>query len=330
MPFMKWPSIEGTHNIIKSLRLANSRAGIPLPTVTYRGKIKLHGTNAGVRHEGGRIQAQSRKQDITPSRDNAGFAAWVAQESGWFAAAFDILKAATGSDDICIFGEWCGRSIMKGASITQIDRRVFAIFGIQCGDTLYYHPDIIGEWLTAMPDDIYILPWATEPITLDYSDRADLKEKVDQINAKVEEVEACDPWVKATFGVEGTGEGLVYYPLGYGKRDEVSDLMFKAKGVKHRVKASKKAATVDPEVLGNIRQFVDYFLPEPRLEQGVAEACGGTIDPKQTGNFLRWIQGDVKKESVVELDESGLTWKQVSKPLMTRAREWYMGKCKEI
>jgi hypothetical protein len=47
---------------------------------------------------------------------------------------------------------------------------------------------------------------------------------------------------------------------------------------------------------------------------------------RNIGNFLRWVAEDTKKESVAELEASGLTWDQVQKPVQDRARDWYRAK----
>ncbi|MFW5739303.1 MAG: hypothetical protein ACOC1F_02935 [Myxococcota bacterium] len=65
-------------------------------------------------------------------------------------------------------------------------------------------------------------------------------------------------------------------------------------------------------------------MTEPRLEQALAEACAGSRHPRHTGAFLSWICRDIQKESAVELTASGLTWKQVSKAVNTRARAWFL------
>ena len=46
------------------------------PVIEYRGKIKLHGTNAAVQINKDGVFAQSRNNIITPESDNAGFARW--------------------------------------------------------------------------------------------------------------------------------------------------------------------------------------------------------------------------------------------------------------
>jgi hypothetical protein len=332
MPFIKWTDIEGLHNIVKSVKYRQDRLSIAPPVVRYRGKIKLHGTNAGIRIEAGEVKAQSRGRDITPEDDNMGFAAWVDERKGMF-------EALACDETVVIFGEFCGRGIMKGVSIAQIDRKVFCIFAVQVGDDLITDPEAIYGYLAGATDedvdwidgsnDIYILPWAGDEIVADYGDRTKLVAFQDAVNEIVLQVEACDPWVKAVFGIEGTGEGLVYYPVvddASPPREDITNLMFKAKGKKHRVKASKKAVQIDPDVLASITEFVDAFVTEARCEQALTEACGGEFDVRKTGLFIKWMGQDVKKESKAELIASGLNWKQVSKAVGTRAREWYVAK----
>ena len=90
--------------------------------------------------------------------------------------------------------------------------------------------------------DIFVLPYYGEPVTLNFGDKAQLKTASETINNIVKEVEAIDPWVKETFGIEGVGEGLVMYPETNGIviREGYTELMFKAKGEKHRVVKSKQ------------------------------------------------------------------------------------------
>ena len=89
MKMIKYPSIEQFRNIIHHINHAARFAGLdengeviynndPLPILTFQGTIKLHGTNAGVcfnLKDG--LYAQSRKNVITPEKDNAGFATFV-------------------------------------------------------------------------------------------------------------------------------------------------------------------------------------------------------------------------------------------------------------
>ena len=78
--FVKWTSIELLHNVRNNLAAVNQT-----PVITYRAKVKLHGTNAGVQiTSDGQVGAQKRSQVITPQHDNAGFADWVSHNVDYF------------------------------------------------------------------------------------------------------------------------------------------------------------------------------------------------------------------------------------------------------
>jgi hypothetical protein len=331
MDFKHFPDIEGFHVAVKSGEYFG------FPTVYYRGKIKLHGTNAGVRIKNGEVAAQSRTQVITPTSDNAGFAKWVESRKDWF------LSLPFASKNVSIFGEWCGPGIMKGTAINQIPHKAFAAFAVieyLEGDVpsddnamAITEPAFIEKLFANKPEDVYVLPWCCEPLRVEFGNREQLQGVAEHLNKYVEEIEPCDPWVKATFGVEGTAEGAVYYPMndtgmGLTKRKWFSDFIFKAKGEKHKVVKTKQAVQVDPEVAASIGEFVTMFVTEPRLEQGLTNT--GPADMKNTGAFLKWFCSDVLKESTTELEASNLTWDQVSKAVQIAAREWYKSRAMAI
>lgn len=326
MDFKHFPDIEGFHVAVKNGEYFG------FPKVQYRGKIKLHGTNAGVRIKDGEVVAQSRTQLITPTSDNAGFAKWVESRKDWF------LSLPLGTN-VTIFGEWCGPGIMKGTAINQIPHKAFCVFAViryVDGDVpsddnaeALVEPTEIEKLFVNKPEDVYVLPWCCEPLMVEFGNREQLQGVADHLNRYVEEIEPCDPWVKATFGVEGTAEGAVYYPVGgSNKRKWFSDFLFKAKGEKHKVVKTKQAVQVDPEVAKSIDEFVTLFVTEPRLEQGLTNT--GPADMKNTGAFLKWFCSDVLKESTTELAASNLTWEQVSKAVQIAAREWYKSRAMAI
>jgi len=317
MSHVKWTKIVSFHNIVKSIRTTFQDTEIPYPIVTYRAKIKLHGTNAGVRIDSDGVIAQSRTQDISQQNDNVGFAKWVANNENYF-AQFDR--------GIVIFGEWVGPGIQKGTAINQISNKSFCVFAIQIENNMIVDPSHITQLCEKQhkPDNMCILPWATKSQTIDFSNHDALVKFIDCVNNKVHTVEECDPWVKEEFNIEGIGEGLVYYP-----QDSTTQYIFKAKGEKHQVKKAKKPAQIDPDVLANIDEFVLSFVTLPRLQQGASEACGGKYDVKLMGSFLKWFGNDVKKEGVDELEASGLEWKQVARAVSFKARGWYLLRAKE-
>ena len=67
-----------------------------------------------------------------------------------------------------------------------------------------------------------------------------------------------------------------------------------------------------------------------RLDQAVTAACDGKYDMKLSGSFLKWINTDIKKESVAELEASKMDWKQVAKAVSSAAITWYKGKVEEL
>lgn len=342
MNFLPFPSIESFHNVVKAV---STYPHLASGVITYRGKIKLHGTNAAIRIVNGEVAAQSRSQIITLENDNAGFARWAESKTEYF------KSLELGTEQITIFGEWCGPGIMKGTAISNIPKKVFAIFAIMVGSApedaiMITDPLNIDMLLTdEKPDDIHILPWEGDEFTVDFSDREKLQQIADILNKSVEKVEPCDPWVKATFGVEGICEGIVYVPVdAYSTLDvpliknfdgcsttrkRYSDLSFKAKGEKHKVVKTKESVQIDPEVATSIKEFVTMFATEARFEQGMS-TLGQTFDLKQIGPFLKWVGQDVFKESADELEASGLEWSDVEKSVIGEARKWYLAKNKAI
>lgn len=330
MTHVKWTEIESLHAVRRHVASYHELLrGIPI--VTYRGKVKLHGTNAGVQIKcGGRVNAQSRTMMLSEGNDNAGFAAWLATD-----AVTQAFRAANRwiTKDVVIFGEWCGPGVQKGVAVSQIPKKCFAIFAAvildsagEPTDDLITDPDSLSEFVDGVPD-AYVLPWFGDDITVDLLAPADeLTPIVERINAIVEGVEAEDPWVSRTFGVKGTGEGVVYYPISHSGRKSFSELAFKAKGEKHQVIAHAKPAQLDPQVAESIDKFAELVLPTPRLEQGARAVARGelTFDAKLIGPFLKWIGDDVQKETAAELQASDLTWKQVQKSVSDRARKWYI------
>lgn len=331
---------------VKKYTSQDTKWDIETETKNYFAKgVLVHNSNAAVQiTSDGQVVAQSRSNIITPQSDNMGFARWVHDNMAYFEAIRDARDAIDSKDNIVIFGEWAGSGIQKRTSISQIDRKVFAVFAIQVSSAsksdMVVDPKEINNILYAKHDDIFILPWVEDSLTvINFADHEGFQSKVDKINQLVADVEACDPWVKATFGIEGIGEGVVMYPTHQEikegpklirDRTSYSLFVFKAKGEKHQVVKTKKAVQIDPEVAKSIDEFVNLFMTEARLDQGVTVACDGEFDMKKMGNFLKWFVADVQKESEAELEAAGLKWKQVNKGIMTAARKWYQEKVNSV
>lgn len=325
--FASWPSIGSLHNVVRTYEVYPHVAPEP---VRYRAKIKLHGVNAGVFVGRERILAQGRNTLLSVGNDPEGFARWV--ESPEVQEYFRAISVA--DQPFTIFGEWAGPGVQRGVALSSLPEKIFAVFAIMLHDKnvpdleqrLIVEPATIHTYLPYLHPGIYVLPWETEESTLDFSDRPGLDSFAQEASEVVHHVENVDPWVKREFGVEGTGEGLVYFPDHH--RDTVtvkrfSDLAFKAKGEKHKVVKMRTNVAVDPEVAQSIEEFTEMFVTPARLQQGVREGAKGQLDMRQIGPFLAWFCEDVRKESKDELDDSGLEWKHVVKSVQTAARVWY-------
>jgi hypothetical protein len=318
MPVISWSSIELLHNVVRTLSHLQQVTGEPLPRVQYQAKVKLHGTNCAVQCHGQSITCQGRTTILTPEADNRGFAAWAHSHVDYFRR----LPAGT-----VVFGEWCGPGIERGMAVSRLPRKVFAVFAVQRDGELHVEPEGLLP-VEGRPEGLYVLPWEGDRVELDYSLPASLEAAASSLNDRVAQVEAEDPWVMRTFGISGLGEGLVLYPVGEVPRDpeRYARWMFKAKGEKHWTVATQKAVAVRPEAQASVDAFAQHVLTEARLQQGLAEACEGARDPRGTGTFLTWIVADVKKETVAELEASGLTWASVEKAVQARARAWFLQK----
>lgn len=330
--FIHWTDIELFHNVRRTFKETNPPGD---HKVTYKAKVKLHGTNAAVqRLADGTLECQSRERIITPEDDNAGFARWVmSQKEAWE----KVLTPGT-----VVFGEWAGPGINKGMALNQIPNRIFAVFAVLYptseGQKLITEPWQIEGLIIDTPQlgggvPAHVLPWygLGFEVTVDWDQTPEeLAPVLEKINDHVHAVEACDPWVKATFGIEGLGEGLVFYPQGQPTRDDITLRMFKAKGEKHQTVATKAPAQADPEVAKNLADFAVLVLAEGRLEQGAQaikpEGAPHTYDMKLMGEFLKWTAKDVLKECQTELAASGLNEKAAMKAVSERARKWYMAK----
>lgn len=321
MGFLRWPSINHLANVRKSLmKLAELHPDRAYRhPVTYRAKIKLHGTNAAVRHEpDGRIVAQSRSKDLAVGDDNMGFAAWVAANEG---AWREALKPGH-----CAFGEWFGKGVNKGAAACQVEGKHFAVFALATDvDTLVVDPWDIAVLSGKFPPGTRVLPWHVDdldPWTVQI-DWADPAQGARAIATLVERVERKDPWVWRNFGVAGTGEGVVLYPVDTTAVEALSLLMIKAKGDDHKVKATKEKVAVDPEVAASYEAFAAMFATPARLAQCESEL--GIAEPMliHTKNVMTWMMSDIKKESQDEQDVAGFKWADVQRTVADHVRrQW--------
>jgi len=192
--FVRWLEIPS----FSSLKTILSKSADLPKALAYRGKIKLHGTNAAVVvTKDGKVYAQRRNGVIDSSglagdgESNFAFGEFVYENPDYWKALGQHYKFAS----VAVFGEWCGRGIMAGAAICTISTRHFAVFCIIInGAYTMYDPDQIRAFLNmsassdsvsashssvpssstppsipSPPAELLILPWMTDTFFFDYT-----------------------------------------------------------------------------------------------------------------------------------------------------------------
>src|ERR1041384_4103841 len=275
---VSWPSIELFHNVVRTVEHLHE-LGSSLPVVEYRAKVKLHGSNCAVQITDAGVVAQSRTSLLTPDSDYKGFAAWVHRHEAYF---------GTLAGGIVVCGEWCGPGVEKGMAISAAKSKLFVVFAVQVGDRVAYDPDEIRALVpeAGAPAELHVLPWEGEAIRVDYGSRPALDAVAAALNDRVADVEREDPWVKRALAISGFGEGLGLYLVSVDGAAPATDpvafaqLMFKAKGEKHRTAGTRTAVAVDASVVASVDELVALMVTEARLAQGLpAHGPGGSARP---------------------------------------------------
>lgn len=328
MEFYKWKSI----NKFSDAYAMGNR--FQVGEMIFRGKIKLHGTNAAICFDDENIYAQSRSKVLSVYDDNAGFANFVAK-----------LDAVFPDDPIVIYGEWAGPGVQKNDAVTNIDKKTFFAFSLYYPneDRRVIEPKEIEDVISTVFGDDYtsksikVLPWYTEEELVDFSRQNVCQKFVDKSVKEVDEVIAIeDPYIKSEFDVSGPGEGLVYYAIrgnlldGKAIEDEfLIDYIFKIKSEAHGVQKSKNRNHVAPERPDGIDEFIEMFFTENRMEQMLRQ-IGNEATRENTGKFIKAVMTDVYKESTQEVLISDFEWKDVPKYAAPHAKKWWFNKCDEL
>lgn len=338
---IKFPSIEQFRTIVSTVLRQFNYVGqdendeaiydttLPKPTLTFKGTVKLHGTNAAVSYnEDGGLWAQSRENIITVEKDNAGFAFFVDSNKGIFQHLIAEVLIKNNLDakqnTVTIYGEWCGGNIQKGVGITNLPKSFF-IFGVKISPIVTDEAEaklkpaywVDYDYLRSSDNKIYnILDYPTYEIDIDFNMPQLVQNKLSELTIAVED--EC-PVAKA-FGFSGIGEGIVW-------ATELNGAVhrFKVKGEKHSSSKVKTLASVDVEKLESIKDFVDYAVTESRFKQGLENTFPNDepINVKKMGDLIRWVVTDITKEETDTLIENGLEPKDVNSQISGRVREMF-------
>jgi hypothetical protein len=337
----KFPSIDQYKNVITNIRQYCKKHEQPLPTLTFEGTIKLHGTNGGIglNLATGELWAQSRERIITPYDDNAAFAKFVeANKDQWrtFLASViesDVVKLEGAQfavesfqkARVVIFGEWAGPNIQKGVAISQIESKSFFPFDIKVyipgaddEDVLVLTYDPMDfPMLTLIPDTYRIGSFQTHTLDIDFARPQDFQNELVDLTLKVEE--NCP--VAAEFGQSGVGEGIVWY-------NRETGLRFKVKGEKHSMSKVSTVKPISEEELARIstiKNFVDTVVTDNRLNQGLDKLreMGKPLTVQSTGEYIKWVVGDVLKEEMDLIVASMLDKKELNPAMSNKAKDFY-------
>ena len=332
---IKFSHIGQLHNVVQVVN-ARREAGVAIERVPYRGRVKLHGSNAAIVCRPDGLRAQSRNREITPDDDNLGFASFAfAKPTIEVVRELEVeLREANGLEPdqpLALFGEWIGPGVQKGVGVAELASRQWVLFAVATrGEDdkhkHYFELPSLGVRFASL--GIYsIVDGPQWNVELDFGHRAALELASDAIEEATAAIDARCPWA-ARFGVEGVGEGLVWQPIGEHFGD--SELFFKSKGTRHQVAARKpkterKSSLLDPEQLASVEAFVAYSVTETRLAQGLdyLREQGLTVEMRNLGPYLKWLAGDILRECAAELEHNALEWKQVAKPVNEAAKTWF-------
>ena len=329
MKHIPYPSIEQFRTAIHKVTAKTRQTGVDvngdavfdhtkvLPTLTYEGTVKLHGTNAAVGRlsgEDGSITYwfQSRENIINLEKDNSGFARHF-QHLIELGHLFSTLSGK----EIVIFGEWCGGNIQPNVALTKLSKR-FVVFGV-LADGVWQGKSVVSKVKHESIGVYNIYDYACETIEIDFNRPEIAQNKLSELTIKVEQ--SC-PVAKA-FGVDGIGEGIVWKCVTEGW--ESPDFYFKVKGEKHSASKVKTLAAVDVELVANQREFAEKTVTENRCRQGIDKLreSGKKLDRTSVGDFIKWVVADVEKEESDTAKASGLDIKKTSGELTKSARTWF-------
>lgn len=308
LTFTKFPSIEQFRNTVKKINDMCREA--PKPTVEFTGTVKLHGTNGGVGFNGKSILIQSRNRQITVDADNCGFAKFITENTALKTVLDIIYRDCEETEQIFIYGEWCGKGIQKGVAVSELEK-MFVIFNIMISGSWVSVTDVLEDHTEMLnQSQIYhVYQFPTWKITIDFSTPSD---SMDQLTKFTNIVEKCCP-VGNYFSIQGTGEGIVWSGVYDGEM-----LRFKIKGEEHSVVKAKTRVTISPEKLKSIEDFVSYSVTENRMLQGVQE-----IETNNIGALIKWIIADLQKEEHDTMVASDLTLSDIKKSVASTVRTWW-------
>lgn len=325
-----FPSIGQFNQTVKQVRQWAKHNEKPLPTVLFKGSVKLHGTNAAVvTNKQGEMRFQSRERILSYTSDNAGFYAFANQHTELFKRMTEKLREEAPEDcSVQIYGEWCGGNIQASVGLNKLPK-MFVVFSVRVSKDAESQ-----DWLDVAKlfnfstglyelnsNQIYLIDqFPTYDIEVDFSHPEQAQAKLAELTNEVERDCPVARWFLPDSTDTLIGEGIVW-----SAKFEDQWLQYKVKGEKHSASKVKVLAAPDLELVGSIDEFVETVVTPARLDQGISwmKEQNMELDTKNTGFYIQWIHRDVLKEEEELVLQSGLTWKQVQGKISQKARDGF-------
>jgi len=331
--FKRFPSIEQFRSVVKQVKDTSSYVGQdeegkpifdytrPLPTITFTGTVKLHGTNAAIgysKQDG--LWCQSRERILSVEKDNAGFAFWVESHKEFFQKTLKDIDAFFAYDTIIVYGEWAGGNIQKGVGLCETSKAFYPFYleylkdGEAVERVTFPNGRLQGNWLYNSEVRVFsITAFDVYSVNIDFN----CPELVQNILAEITEAVENECPVAKYFGVSGIGEGVVWTAEW---NNQV--LRFKVKGEKHSSSKVKTLASVDVEKVGSAVEFADSVVTDSRFNQAIENVFNSeSVDIKKLGEVIKWVMNDVLKEEVDTMAANNLEPKDVGKYISQKVKE---------
>jgi len=317
--FIGYPKINEFRSAFEKVKNLHKVEGLSLetlPKIQFLGEVKVHGTNSAICYNPKYgIWTQSRNKITTPQLDNFGFSKWVYDRESLITKMmndhYKKYKVPSGST-LCVYGEWAGEGVFNSVKIGEHEKSLYVFNVYQYSNNGLFYEDLKAlctEMFKPSVQGIYsIRSFKTFRVTIDFEDvEPGLKEC-----AKVTEgIDASCPVAMKILNESGIGEGVVWKGSYLGEH-----VWFKTKGESYLGSSRKKVKIpISAEKKNSIDEFVAYAI-RFRMDQAINEV----FKEKQPciekiGEVIKWVSNDTFSEELDVLKVSGLTWKDVKKPL---------------
>lgn len=318
----------------------------------FIGTVKLNGRNSSVANNllTGDTHYQTRNQVISPKKNQSeGFMSFANSENNkcLFKIAFSDIKGVSLSIETyaVIFGEWCGKGVMKDAAANDAINKLeplFVIFDIGLFEEgkkgcRFLPTETVCEIIKSAKDKAFssskgispnearifsIYEFGTHNITIDFSD----DEKIDHASAELSQItrdvaKQCP--VAKHLGQEGAGEGMIWRLDNSNNKlpNEMSGTRFKVVGPKHAESKGDDLAPANVKIISSEKEFIETVLTESRMEKVLrgmpAEQC------REPSAFFQALTKDILKEEESRLAVSGIPSEKVHTLLKPEASKWF-------